>query len=92
MTNKEFEAQKQELIEQLNIINQFGFDYNDYVYLHDTISELQPPRPTCITCEHSTEIVKWGELEMQCCNPEVHTHAANYDFGCILHSSYGDAK
>ena len=93
-TVKEFEEQKQGIIDFVG--NNFDTSTknggNNFVKIIDLVEGLQPPRPTCSTCEHSTEIVKWGEPELQCCNLGVHPRAANYEFGCIHHSDYGDEK
>ena len=99
MTNKEFEAQKQEITEQLNIINQFGFDYNDYAYLHDTISGLQPPKPpTCSSCNrlktYSEEVDYNLVIDKFKCSRKTKSFELNnpYEQSCIHHSDFGAAN
>lgn len=87
-TFKEFENQKQEVADYF--VNKFLCKIirkdDEVNHLLKLIDNLQPPRPTCVTCEYCSDIVKWGELESQCCNQNVHSKAAGRNMGCIHHS------
>ena len=67
-TVKEFEEQKQEMAIKLNdaldamLESKPNLASNIVADQIKAIRGLQPPRPTCATCEHCANIVKWGEL------------------------------
>lgn len=54
MINKEFEAQKQEIIDEVDALNSLGLINNEArAIIINPLNKLQPPEPpTCATCEH----------------------------------------
>ena len=89
MTNKEFEAKKQELLD-IEIRAEFGYvDHENLSVLHEKIKQLQPPRPTCVTCNKHKSNGGIGLLHLTHC-----TMVKEYptQFSCIQHSDYGDEK
>lgn len=101
MKNKEFEAKKQEIIEQVRQVHNEDSRFNSANFDKAAlmISELQPPRPTCATCTHwgVTSTLSNGAGIWGCNNGVVAKKMydcsdINSDFGCIHHSSYGEVK
>jgi len=97
-TIKEFEERKKEIAIKLNDALDAMLELKPNLASNivadqiKAIHKLQPPRPTCATCEYCNDVVKWGELEFQCRNQNVPGNAADRNMGCIHHSDYGEVK
>ena len=100
ITVKEFEEQKQEVADYF--VNKFLCKIirkdDEVNHLLKLIDNLQPPRPTCATCEHFIQ-----ELDNAgSCRKLVANEIINFtdgiamlvftDFGCNWHSDYDEVK
>lgn len=86
MTNKEFEQQKQAIIDFIFENLATPSKARKLVTLDKMIEKLQPPRPTCSTCKY------YSASDSSCDNWDVVGDPSHDGFGCIEHSDYGDAK
>ena len=58
MTNKEFEAKKQEIIDEVDALNNLGLINNEArAIVINPLNQLQPPRPTCATCDYKRPVM-----------------------------------
>lgn len=88
MTNKEFEAKKQEIIDYIADNLTTSSKVQHLLHVDKMLDALQPPRPTCAMCTERDDngsmcaywdyANEWGRKKEE--------------FGCILHSDYGGAK
>lgn len=98
-TIKQFEEQKQALL-NVELREEYGYASTEGEQeLHRLINELQPPKPTCVTCLSLT--LEDGGITVSCkksafiSNPipimnGCQLKAHYISFGCIHHSDYGD--
>lgn len=101
MSNKEFEAKKQELLDCLyeldaNFTKKQLAEYDKSIKL---IKQLQPPKPpTCATCKYYNQLYSNagncanGFGNHWIINENEYTQLVDDKFGCVHHLSYEVAK
>lgn len=94
-TVKEFEDKKQEMLD-IEIRAAYGYvDDENLSILHEKIKQLQPPRPTCASCDHTTKFTNcWMEPIIECGNEksEFYCRVIYKPTVCIHHSDYDEVK
>jgi hypothetical protein len=89
-TVKQFEDKKQEIIDTIEILS--GEDTDMAIqYAQHQIELLQPPRPTCASCNyfHSRPIlhhITSEEIDLDECEKGIIDY--KWDFGCVHHSYF----
>lgn len=94
-TINKFDQQKQEILNFIFENLATPSKVSKLITLDKMVEKLQPPMPTCSTCDHTVKLTNcWMKPIIECGNEksEFYCRVIYKPTVCIHHSDYGDAK